>query len=274
MPNPRLNPKATALVAALLASVLTFLAPTPAGAQDSFADAEALFVAAVNEERAAVGAPPLIEYGPMSEAAREWTNNMASREVLEHASGISGGVPDGWIAAGENVGRGGTISGLMFAFMKSPGHRANLLDPGYTHIGVGVAITDSNVLYTTHRFAAVPGSVAPEPTPVPPTATPVPPTPVPATPTPVPPTPVPATPTPVPPTPTPAPASTPVATATPIPVEPTPVPDVSLGDPSPDLAFVEGPMPEAPPSTHQATTNLIVERFSWLMDLLLRLFGN
>lgn len=270
MPNPGLNPKAIALMAAILASVLMFMAPSPAGAQASLPDAEAQFIVAVNAERAAVGAPPLIAYATMTDSAREWTLDMATREVLEHASNITGGVPPGWTSAGENVGRGGTVNGLMHAFMQSEGHRSNLLNSAYTHIGVGAYVTEGNVLYTTHRFAAAPAATEPTPAPVPPT--PVPPTPVPPTPTPIPPTP-----SPVPPTPTATPAPTPTA----VPATPTPVPD--LGGPPEFGASVDGESatsswglnnPTPPPSTHSTTTTMIIERFSWLIDLLIRLFGS
>lgn len=276
---------ALTLILALVASLLTLTVTSVAGAQATLEEAEQMFIDGINEERAAIGAQPLVMYVDMRTAAREWTEDMVSRETLEHASNIVGGIPDGWIAAGENVGRGGTVPGLMRAFMRSDGHRENLLNPDYTHIGVGVAITPRNVMYTTHRFAAVPGgalpdnpSTAPQATPVPPTPVPPTPTPVPPTPTPVPPTPVP--PTPVPPTPTPVPA-TPVP-PTPVPATPTPVPPPPTPPPTPEppttLAFVEGPsaigLESAPPATFGATTDQIVQRFSWLIDLLMRIFGS
>lgn len=276
MPNPRLNPLPTALLVALVAAAITLLAPTQASAQTLITDAEVSFVDAVNAERAAVGSQPLVVYPSMTDAAREWAFDMASREVLEHAANLTGGAPPGWVTAGENVGRGGTISGLMSAFMNSEGHRKNLLDPSFTHIGVGVYLTDSNVIYTTHRFAGVPDGGAVTPTQPAPTAAPIPPTPVP--PTPVPPTPVPTAtpvpPTPVPPTPTPAPP-------TPTPVPPPPTPDPGLGEAPNSLAFVDpdqapnagAAMVTQPPATFKAATSQIVERFSWLVELLTRLFG-
>lgn len=288
MPNPRLNPTMTALITALLAAALIVIAPAgPAGAQQLLAQSEGQFVEEVNIERAAVGADPLIVDVNMTAAARAWTLDMATREVLEHASVITDGVPDGWVSAGENVGRGGTISGLMNAFMKSTGHRENLLNPAYTHIGVGVYLTETNVLYTTHRFAAVPGAtVQPTSPPTPVPATPIPPTPVPPTPvppTPVPPTPVPVptatpvSPTPVPPTPVP-PTPTPIP---PTPIPPTPTPDPGLGAAPDTLAFAEpgdlssagSPVLSAPPATFNAATDQVVKRFSWLIELLIRLFG-
>ena len=39
----------------------------------------------------------------------------------------------------------------MNAFIASPGHYANIVDPEFTHIGVGV-VWDGSRLFTTHRF--------------------------------------------------------------------------------------------------------------------------
>ena len=38
--------------------------------------------------------------------------------------------------------------------MDSPGHRENLLNPAYTHIGVGVAHNPAYGYYLTQNFAA------------------------------------------------------------------------------------------------------------------------
>ncbi len=66
------------------------------------------------------------------------------------------GAPADWTKAGENVGRGGTVDAVWDAFMASPSHAANVLDPAFTRIGVGVVRTPDGVLYTAHRFAGAP----------------------------------------------------------------------------------------------------------------------
>lgn len=38
--------------------------------------------------------------------------------------------------------------------MESPGHRENLLNPAYTHLGVGVAYSREHGWYLTQNFAA------------------------------------------------------------------------------------------------------------------------
>lgn len=68
-----------------------------------------------------------------------------------HASPISAGVTHSWAKLGENVGTGPDVGSIMNAFIASPGHYANIIDPEFTHIGVGV-VWDGNRMYTTHRF--------------------------------------------------------------------------------------------------------------------------
>jgi len=221
------------LLAMFLAASTLFVVPS-ASAQGPVRDgaSEAGFLASLNAQRAAGGLGPLTLNGSMTAAANSWAFEMANGSFLAHAGDIVSGTPAGWTKVGENVGRGQSVSSLTSAFMNSPGHRANIMDASYTHIGIAVYIHPSDGrIYTTHRFAAL-GAPAPAPTPIPVAPTPIPvvPTPIPVVPTPIP-TPIPVVPTPIPtpipvvptPIPTPIPTAIPVApTSTPIPVVPTP----------------------------------------------------
>ena len=66
---------------------------------------------------------------------------------------------------GENVGVGYDVSGLMQAFINSPAHYANLVDPAWTHVGVGVTFAADGRMYTTHNFMALSGGAATSPAP-------------------------------------------------------------------------------------------------------------
>jgi uncharacterized protein YkwD len=56
-------------------------------------------------------------------------------------------------AIGENIAYGNVTADQMMAmWMESPGHRENILDPSYTHIGVGIARTGSGRVYGTQNF--------------------------------------------------------------------------------------------------------------------------
>ena len=68
---------------------------------------------------------------------------MAGTGQLVH-SDLRAGLPNGWCAAGENIAYagGGNADSIHRMWMASPGHRANILNPQFTHVGIG-ATTDS-----------------------------------------------------------------------------------------------------------------------------------
>lgn len=144
------------LAAVVLGLVLLGIRIATADAVQAAPDIERGFVDGINKERAKAGAPPLIVDDGLVEAARDWAADMLEGEFLAHAGDITTGVPPGWTKAGENVGRGESVPGLMEAFMDSPGHRRNVLDPDFTHVGIGSFVSETGVLYTTHRFVEAP----------------------------------------------------------------------------------------------------------------------
>lgn len=147
-------------LAALMATLLVAAPSAGAGSAGTGASVatgpELEFVQHLNAERAKQGLPPLVVDGSMTVAARTWSGDMADGGFLAHAPDITVGAPNGWRLVGENVGRGGSVEGLVGAFMASPGHRANVLDSRFDRVGVGVATGDDGRLYTTHRFADAP----------------------------------------------------------------------------------------------------------------------
>lgn len=101
----------------------------------------------VNRERALVGAPALQPDAQAERAAKAHVEDMAGRGYFDHVS-PEGWTPDdrlrmtggsGYSLVGENIAVGQrTAADVMAAWMASPGHRANLLDARFTHLGVGV----------------------------------------------------------------------------------------------------------------------------------------
>jgi hypothetical protein len=158
-------------------------AAAPAMAAD--ASTEAAFVAAINDLRASRGLHLLQVSGPLTGVARAWTDHMAAAGSISHNPSLSSQVGGGWTKLGENVGVGYDVPGLMQAFVGSPAHLANLVDPTWTHVGVGVTTSGDGRLFTTHNFMAATGSAPPPPPPPAPspptTAAPAPPTTVPPT---------------------------------------------------------------------------------------------
>ncbi len=159
---PALNAPLRRQVIALVAIVsllfpLVTISPAAASASD-----ELVFIDRVNQTRAGVGLPPLTFDVELTNLARSWSSQMqsgvcAGGEFICHASPISAGVTHAWAKLGENVGTGPDIHSVMDAFIASPGHYANIVDPDFTHIGVGV-VWDGARLYTTHRFMKLQGA--------------------------------------------------------------------------------------------------------------------
>lgn len=125
---------------------------------------EATYVANINSIRAANGLGPVRVDPNMTAAARSWAIWMAENKTLQHADDIVTGAPADWLKVGENVGRGGSVDAVWKAFLASPTHAANVLDPVYELVGIGVVWTEDGRMYTTHRFASTSsGSAAPPP---------------------------------------------------------------------------------------------------------------
>ena len=170
------------------------------------------FVNEINLLRGTLGLRTLTVSSQLSNVATRWAQQMAAEDRLYHNPSLTSQV-SGWVRIGENVGVGYDVLGLMNAFIGSPSHYANLVDPNYTHLGVGVASGPNGTIYTTHDFMT-PEEAAPPPDPEPQ------PDPTPA------PDPAPA-PTPRRSTPRPAPAPTPTPDPAPVPVEPAAPPPTS-----------------------------------------------
>jgi len=134
--------------------------PAPASAADS--SAEAQFVAQINSIRSSHGLAPLAVYGELHSVARSWTDQMVANGGISHNPNLAGDVSANWTKLGENVGEGSSVSSLMQAFVASPAHYKNIVDPAYNYIGVGVSYDANGRMFTTHDFMAL-GDSAPPP---------------------------------------------------------------------------------------------------------------
>jgi len=63
-----------------------------------------------------------------------WAQYLRGICALKH-SRLADGAPPGWRKLGENVGKGGTIPQIHEAYLRSPSHRANILDGSFTQVG-------------------------------------------------------------------------------------------------------------------------------------------
>jgi hypothetical protein len=132
------------VVVALTAVLVATSMPLVSAAAVDPVSAELQFVDLINQERRQRGLTPLVTNGDLVAGARLQANAIRNAGRLYHNPDL-GSVTSGWTKLGENVGYGSTVSGLHIAFMNSPGHRANVLDPAYTHVGVGVVVDGSRI---------------------------------------------------------------------------------------------------------------------------------
>lgn len=110
-------------------------------------------IADTNAFRKAAGLAPLKQNTAMNTVASNWTKVMASENTRYHNPNSNKQIPAGWSATGENVANGFTVETVTQAWYDSPGHRANLLNPRFTDIGVGIAYNSNGQLFYTQNFA-------------------------------------------------------------------------------------------------------------------------
>lgn len=135
-------------------------------AMPSAADAEGEFLDDINQLRTSQGLNALIVDPELTDQARIWASTMNDAGRIYHSSNLAGGISANWMKLGENVGVGGDVGTLFQAFVDSPSHYENLVDPAYTHVGVGVVISaDGSRMFTAHRFMALMPAAPPAPPP-------------------------------------------------------------------------------------------------------------
>ena len=154
------------LVVAVLLASLGLLAD-PAAAQTDPVAAENDFVARINELRASRGLSQLEVHPELVALGRSWAGEMAKADRISHNPNLANSVKADWQKLGENVGVGMTVAKLHQAFIDSPTHFKNLVDPDWTHIGVGVVLGRDGAIFTSHQFmqlrSAPPPTTAPRP---------------------------------------------------------------------------------------------------------------
>lgn len=111
----------------------------------------------VNVERAKVGLPALKSDWEVARVAEAKSQDMADKNYFSHTSPTYGspftmlknyGI--NYRSAGENIAQGQrSAAQVVDAWMNSSGHRANILNKNYTHIGVGY-VADGH--YWTQMF--------------------------------------------------------------------------------------------------------------------------
>ncbi len=133
-------------------------------------DAEARMFQLVNQDRASANLPPLAPDPRLADVARAHSREMRVTGVVGHVSTITGSAADRLRVAGvrtglvlENIARAYGVGEAEAGLMNSPGHRANLLAAGATHLGIGIelgeAVSGRRELFVTQVFIRVPPQV-------------------------------------------------------------------------------------------------------------------
>jgi hypothetical protein len=138
-------------------------AATPAAQLGLASSESSQFVTAINQLRESKGLGDLTVDSNLTSIATNWAITMGGQDTIFHRSNLADGVTIDWTRLGENVGVGPTVSDLMSAFIASPHHYENLVDPRFNRIGVGTVRTPDGLMYTAHEFAAVAGGSSVQP---------------------------------------------------------------------------------------------------------------
>ncbi|MFJ7972496.1 CAP domain-containing protein [Psychrobacillus sp. NPDC096389] len=110
-----------------------------------------------NQERAKAGLKALQIDAKLTQSAQAKSQDMKDKNYFSHTSPTYGSPFDQmksfgvtYRSAAENIAMGQrSAAEVVKAWMESPGHRANIMNPSYTHIGVG--LSDSGY-YWTQQF--------------------------------------------------------------------------------------------------------------------------
>ncbi len=154
------------LVAGLAVSVLLAMATTQAGprTEGRALGAEAFMVDLVNETRVEHGLVPLEQAFDVGDVAWRWSAEMARTGEFDHNPHFATQVCC-WEVVTENVAfsephaiwqPGDAVRQITHelheALLSSPGHRANILDPGVDQVGIGIHVDARGSVWITQNF--------------------------------------------------------------------------------------------------------------------------
>lgn len=136
---------------------LTAPTATPVGGAN-VSPAEQTLIDRLNKERVLHGLRPLQVDTTLTAAARAKSQDMVSKNYFSHTSPTFGSPAQllqkygvRYTAYGENIAQGGSAVQIHQMWMNSPGHRANMLNGAFTHVGIGV-VSGSGGLTATQEF--------------------------------------------------------------------------------------------------------------------------
>jgi uncharacterized protein YkwD len=128
----------------------------------SLASYEEEAVSLLNAARKAHGLAPLKVDMALTRLAEDYAQDMIAHGFFAHENpeGLSpfdrmdnAGIDYRW--AGENLAINASVAAAQNAFMASAGHRANILNSNFTHVGIGVKRDAHGSFYVVQEFVGI-----------------------------------------------------------------------------------------------------------------------
>jgi uncharacterized protein YkwD len=161
IPTKFVSAAAAVLVSGLSLMGTSFFTANAAQA-DTISD-EAQFVKRINEARVAGGLKELTVHVALVDAGRGWATKMRDTSVaanvddclISHNPNLRTAVNAPWRKLGENVGCGDTDADTLHeAFMNSPKHKENIMDPTFDSVGIGIVMA-GDTMFVTEQFMQI-----------------------------------------------------------------------------------------------------------------------
>lgn len=119
--------------------------PNPTPTVQDLVPKEQQMLELINKDRVAYGLEPLTVDMELTRLARLKSNDMLVNNYFAHQSPTYGTVFDmfrangiQFLRGGENLSKAGNVMVSHMRLMNSTNHRANLLTPQFTHVGIGI----------------------------------------------------------------------------------------------------------------------------------------
>ena len=150
----------------LLLALVAWSELSAAVATEIMSAQEAELARLLNAERSSRGMNELAHSDALRTVARRHSQRMMIEGTIFHNQRLQEDVEavfPAWARIGENVGMGPSVPSVHQAFMDSPAHRANVLDPDFYWQGVGVVSGGSRLFMTENFLKLQAGAARPLP---------------------------------------------------------------------------------------------------------------
>lgn len=138
--------------------------PSPAPApSDGLTAREQQMLDLINKDRIAYGLQPLQADLRLTALARLKSQDIVNNNYFDHVSPTYGTAFDmfranniSFLRGGENLSKAGNVLVSHMRLMNSTNHRANLLTPQFTHVGIGIVDNQPSGIVVTEMFIQKP----------------------------------------------------------------------------------------------------------------------